>query len=174
MVNRIQYEMRQQFPNFFFNPEKGNGQVAKSPHNSSTYRFFSKRKNIVIQHPIPLASNHLLYSAKICLNLTNSSYFCRTIKIIALLSNLFQFIHNNLTLNNTNIQIKSVKTRYSTKQIKHNRYKHPFYIFTGYRISMKREILYQKIAGTIAWQIDTTVCPIIREEKRKQTHFSKY
>lgn len=28
-------------------------------------------------------------------------------------------------------------------------------IFAGYRIRMKREILYQRIAGTIAWQTDT-------------------
>jgi hypothetical protein len=34
-------------------------------------------------------------------------------------------------------------------------YKHPFCIFAGYRIRMKREILYQRIAGTIAWQTDT-------------------
>lgn len=30
-----------------------------------------------------------------------------------------------------------------------------FPIFAGYRIRMKREILYQRIAGTIAWQTDT-------------------
>ena len=38
-------------------------------------------------------------------------------------------------------------------QSNNNRYRHHFCIFAKYRINMKREILYQKIAGTIAWQI---------------------
>ena len=40
-------------------------------------------------------------------------------------------------------------------QSNNNRYRHHFCIFAKYRINMKREILYQRIAGTIAWQTDT-------------------
>ena len=36
-------------------------------------------------------------------------------------------------------------------QSNNNRYRHHFCIFAKYRINMKREILYQKITGTIAW-----------------------
>ena len=42
-------------------------------------------------------------------------------------------------------------------QSNNNRYRHHFCIFAKYRINMKREILYQKIAGTIAWQIKTGI-----------------
>lgn len=42
-------------------------------------------------------------------------------------------------------------------QSNNNRYRHHFFIFAKYRINMKREILYQKIAGTIAWQIKTGI-----------------
>ena len=42
-------------------------------------------------------------------------------------------------------------------QSNNNGYRHHFCIFAKYRINMKREILYQKIAGTIAWQIKTGI-----------------
>ena len=50
-------------------------------------------------------------------------------------------------------QLKNIRFRFTFYLLPG--YKHPFCIFAGYRIRMKREILYQRIAGTIAWQTDT-------------------